>query len=89
MSYCPFASMLCSRRSNNLVNNIPERALRATFDDHTSNFTQLLEKKRESTIPSTHERNLQTTYLLLLSTTCSRMNFAMNVLLLKASIKRE
>ena len=59
MSYCPFASMLCSRRSNNLVNNIPERALRATFDDHTSNFTQLLEKKRESTIPSTHERNLQ------------------------------
>ena len=48
--------MFCSRRSNNLINNIHERALRATFDDHTSNFTQLLEKKRESTI---HQRNIQ------------------------------
>ena len=48
--------MFCSRRSNNLINNIHERALRATFDDHTSNFTQLLEKKRESTI---HQQNMQ------------------------------
>ena len=40
----------------NLINNIHERVLRATFDDHTSNFTQLLEKKRESTI---HQRNIQ------------------------------
>ena len=30
--------------------------LRATFDDRTSNFTQHLEKKRESTI---HQRNIQ------------------------------
>ena len=45
--------MFCSRRSNNLLNNIDERALRGTFDGHTSNFTQLLEKKRESTI---HQR---------------------------------
>ena len=55
-SYCPLVWMFCSRRSNNLINNIHERALRATFDDHTSNFTQLLEKKRESTI---HQRNTQ------------------------------
>ena len=48
--------MFCSRRSNNLINNIHERALRATYDDHTSNFTQLLEKKRESTI---HQQNIQ------------------------------
>ena len=48
--------MFCSRRSNDLVNNIHERALRAIFDDDTSNFTQLLEKKRESTI---HQRNIQ------------------------------
>ena len=48
--------MFCSRRSNNLINNIHERALRATFDDHTSNFTQLLEKKSESTA---HQQNIQ------------------------------
>ena len=47
--------MFCSRRSNNLINDIHERALRATFDDHTSNFAQLLDKKRESTI---HQRNI-------------------------------
>ena len=41
---------------NNLINIIHERALSATFDDHTSNFTQLLEKKRESTI---HQQNIQ------------------------------
>ena len=55
-SYCPLVWMFCSRRSNNLINNIHERALRATYDDHTSNFTQLLEKKRESTI---HQQNIQ------------------------------
>ena len=47
--------MFYLRRSKNLINNIHERALRATCDDHTSNFTQLLEKKRESTI---HQRNI-------------------------------
>ena len=55
-SYCPLVWLFCSRRSNNLINNIHESALRATFDDHTSNFTQLLEKKKKSTI---HQRNIQ------------------------------
>ena len=55
-SYCPLLWMFCSRRSKNLINNIHERALRATFDDHTTNFAQLLEKKRESTI---YQRNTQ------------------------------
>ena len=55
-SYCPILWMFCSRRSINLINNIHQRALRATFANHTSNFTQLLEKKRESTI---HQRNTQ------------------------------
>ena len=55
-SYCPLLWMFCSMRSKNLINNIHERALRATFDDHTNNFTQLLEKERESTI---HQRNIQ------------------------------
>ena len=49
-SYCPLVWMFCSRQSNDLINNIQQRALRATFDDRTSNFPQLLEKKRESTI---------------------------------------
>ena len=48
--------MFCSRRSHNLINNIHERALRATFDDRTNNFTQPLEKRRESAI---HQRNIQ------------------------------
>ena len=48
--------MFCSRRSNNLISNIYERAHRATFDDHASNFTQLLVKKKESTI---HQQNIQ------------------------------
>ena len=59
-SYRPLVWMFCSRGSNNLINNIHERALRATFDDHasnfTSNFTQRLEMKREFTI---HQRNIQ------------------------------
>ena len=49
-SYCSLVWMFCSRLSNNLINNIHERDLRATFDDHTSNFTQLLEKEKQSTI---------------------------------------
>ena len=48
--------MFYSRRSNNLINNIHESALRATFDDHTSNFTQLLEKKKKSAV---HQRNIK------------------------------
>ena len=56
-SYCPLVWMFCLRRSNNLINNIHERALRATFDDHTSNFTQLLVRRKESTID---QRNIQT-----------------------------
>ena len=55
-SYCPLAWMFCSKRSNNLLSNIHERALRGSFDGHTSNFTQLVEKKRDSTI---HQRNIQ------------------------------
>ena len=55
-SYCPLLWVFCWRRSNNLINNIYERAHRATFDDHTSNFTKLLEKKREFTI---HQPNIQ------------------------------
>ena len=54
-SYCPLAWMFCSKRSNNLLSNIHERALRGSFDGHTSNFTQLVEKKRDSTI---HQRNI-------------------------------
>ena len=48
--------MFCSRLSNNLINNIHERALTTTFDDHNGNFSQLLEKKREST---NHQQNIQ------------------------------
>ena len=35
-SYCPLIWMFCSRKSNSLVNNVRERALRIVHDDHSS-----------------------------------------------------
>ena len=46
LSNCLLVWMFCSRQSNNLLNNTQQRALGASFDDHTSNFTQRLEKKK-------------------------------------------
>lgn len=48
--------MFCSRRSNNLVNNVYERALKLTDDDQYSSFTQFLRIKDDSTI---HQQNIQ------------------------------
>ena len=35
-SYCPIFWMICSRRSNSLVNKVYERGLRIVYDDHNS-----------------------------------------------------
>ena len=47
--------MFCSRRSNSLVNNVHERALRIVHDDHNSSYFELLKTKNERTI---HQQNI-------------------------------
>ena len=54
-SYCPLVWMFCSRRSNSLVNNVHERALRIIQDDHNSSYAELLKTKNERTI---HQQNI-------------------------------
>ena len=54
--YCPLVWMFHSRRLNNKINFIHERALRITYQDHISAFQELLNK--DSSV-STHRRNLQ------------------------------
>ena len=47
--------MFCSRRSNSLVNNVHERALRIVHDDHNGSYSELLKTKDERTI---HQQNI-------------------------------
>ena len=44
-----------TRRSNSLVNNVHERALRIVYDDHTRCYSELLITKNERTI---HQQNI-------------------------------
>ena len=48
--------MFCSRKSNNLLNKVQERALRIITNDYQSSFNILLNKCNEFSI---HQRNLQ------------------------------
>ena len=54
-NYCPLVWMLHSRKLNQRINNIHERALRITYQDK-STFLQLLQKDNPVTI---HQRNSQ------------------------------
>ena len=54
--YCPLIWMFHSRRLNNKINYIDERALRITYQDHISTFQELLNKDNSGSI---HHRNLQ------------------------------
>ena len=53
--YCPLVWMFHSRKMNNKINRLHERALRIAYKDFCSSFATLLEKDR-SVI---HEKNLQ------------------------------
>ena len=55
-AYCPLIWMLHSRKSNNRINRLHERAIRLIYNDHTSTFESLLEKDNSFTI---HHRNIQ------------------------------
>ena len=48
--------MYHSRKLNNRINKIQERALRLVYNDNKSNLKELLEKDKSVTI---HERNIQ------------------------------
>ena len=56
-SYCPLVWMFHSRKLNNRINSIHERALRIVYRDNESTFDELLFKDESFTI---HERNIQT-----------------------------
>ena len=55
-SYWPLVWMLHSRRLNNRINHIHERALRIIYQDYNSSFKELLRKDSSLTI---HQRNLK------------------------------
>ena len=55
--YCPLIWMFCSRKANNRINKLHERALRIVYDDDISSFEQLLEQDNSFTI---HHQNIQT-----------------------------
>ena len=55
-SYCPIVWMFHSRKLNERINHIHERALRIVYKDFNSSFQELLIKDNSSNI---HHRNLQ------------------------------
>ena len=55
--YCPLVWMFHSRRLNNRINKIHERALRLVYQDDHLTYEQLLHMDGSYTI---HERNIQT-----------------------------
>ena len=54
-SYCPLVWMFCSRKMNDKINHIHERALRLVYQDYTSSFDELLNKDGSLTF---HHRNI-------------------------------
>ena len=54
--FCPSVWMLHSRRTNNKINRLQERALRIVYDDDVSTFDQLLAMDKSFCI---HHQNIQ------------------------------
>ena len=54
--YCPLVWMFHSRKINNRVHSLHERALRVVYRDYNATFSELLSKDKSVTI---HQRNLQ------------------------------
>ena len=53
--YCQLSWMFHSRRVNNKINSIHERAVRITYQDHMSTFQEVLNKDNSFSV---HHRNL-------------------------------
>ena len=56
LNYCPLVWMFCSKKSNNMIKKVQERALRLTYKDNENNFQTLLNENKETSV---HQRNLQ------------------------------
>ena len=54
-SYCPLVWMFCSRKMNDKINHIHERALRLVYQDYSASFDDLLRKDCSLTF---HHRNI-------------------------------
>ena len=50
LSYCPLIWTFCSKQSNHLINKLQKRALRATYSNYDSSFSEFLEMSNESVI---------------------------------------
>ena len=57
--------MFCSRTSNNVINKVHERTLRAMLNDHGSNFETLLQNNNDV---CNHHRNIQTLLIEIIKT---------------------
>ena len=55
-NYCPLMWTCHSRKINNKINKLHERALRLVYNDRSSSFRELLKRDKSVTI---HERNIQ------------------------------
>ena len=55
-NYCPLVWMFHSRKINNKINRLHERALRMVYIDYNSSFEQLLAKDNSVSV---HHRNIQ------------------------------
>ena len=56
-NYCPLIWMFQSRRLNNKINNVHEKALRIIYSDYKSTFQELVDKDVSFSV---HHRNIQT-----------------------------
>ena len=56
LQYCPLIGMFHSRQLNQKINKVQERALRITYKETESSFSELLQKDCEFTV---HTKNLQ------------------------------
>ena len=54
--YCPLVWMFHSRKINNRINSLHERAVRVVYRDYKATFSELLSKDKSVTI---HQKNLQ------------------------------
>ena len=56
IGYCSLVWMFHSRKINNRINSLHERALRVVYKDYNATFSELLSRDKSVT---THQRNLK------------------------------